>query len=31
MMIASKRKYIDPSEVIRNITDDYGNYLQIGE
>ena len=30
-MIASNRKYIDPREVVSLITDDYGNYLLIGD
>lgn len=30
-MIASDRKYVDPSDVIKNIVDEFGNPIHIGE
>ncbi len=30
-MIASDRKYIDPTPVISSIVDDYGNEIAIGD
>ena len=30
-MIASDRKYIDPTDVMTSIVDDYGNQLPIGD
>ena len=30
-MICSDRKYIDPTDVISSIVDDYGNELTIGD
>ena len=30
-MIASDRKYIDPTDVITSIVDDYGNQIPIGD
>lgn len=30
-MIASDKKYIDPSEVLKSICDDFGNTLPIGD
>lgn len=30
-MIASDRKYIDPTDVMTSIVDDYGNELPIGD
>ncbi len=30
-MISSNKKFIDPSDVIKNITDDYGVFLTIGD
>jgi ubiquitin carboxyl-terminal hydrolase 25/28 len=30
-MIASDRKYIDPTPVLTSIVDDYGNELPIGD
>lgn len=30
-MIYSNRKYIDPSEVLNAISDDFGKYIKIGD
>lgn len=30
-MIASDKKYIDPTEVVKSICDDFGNLLPIGD
>lgn len=30
-MIKSNTKYVDPSEILMNLTDDYGNYIKIGD
>ena len=30
-MIASDRKYIDPTDVITSVVDDYGNQIPIGD
>lgn len=30
-MIGSNKKYVDPSEVLKNIVDDQGQVLPIGE
>ena len=30
-LIASDRKYIDPTDVISSVVDDYGNELTIGD
>ena len=30
-LIASDRKYIDPTDVISSIVDDYGNEMTVGD
>jgi ubiquitin carboxyl-terminal hydrolase 25/28 len=30
-LIASDKKYIDPSDVVKSICDDFGNHLPIGD
>jgi ubiquitin carboxyl-terminal hydrolase 25/28 len=30
-LIGSDKKYIDPTEVVKSICDDFGNHLPIGD
>jgi ubiquitin carboxyl-terminal hydrolase 25/28 len=30
-MIGSDKKYVDPTEVVKSISDDFGNLLPIGD
>jgi hypothetical protein len=30
-MIMANRKYVDPTAVLRSLTDDFGNQISIGE
>ncbi len=30
-MIMANRKYVDPTQVLRSLTDDFGNFIHVGE